>query len=139
MTDEKIIDRGGVKKLWKRFVSKLKAETEGFAAEEDIINALNGYGKLLPYTDYGTISSSFGNNASFTIDGINPFEVKPLKIIARSPYMKTSIYLPSSGTYFLVSSDLGGFYSGGAKIIETTGDSDTTGIKGFVGLMIRLS
>lgn len=53
--------------------------------------------------------------------------------------MKTSIYLPSSGTYFLVSPDLGGFYSGGAKIIETTGDSDTTGIKGFVGLMIRLS
>ena len=67
-----------------------------------------------------------------------------MRIVARSIYAntKSEIYLPSAGTYFLVSLDkVGiGIYSGGTKILKASNGVDPLNATDtFSGLMIRLS
>lgn len=135
MTDEKIIDRGGVKTLWKRFVSKLKTETAGFATADmisdieeklgffsfDAVRAIENY-RSDTYNSYYTLASIAVNHAV-------PFLFSTQGIVNNA-----YVALPSGGTYFVIGSytrrytsgdstanssyDIGTIYSGGTKIVD---------------------
>ena len=108
--------------------------------DSDIVEALEGRVKILPYKDYGTKSSKY-STVNFTIDSIAVDCAKPIRVyLSATGYgITVRILLPSGGTYIVN----GVKYSGGAVFATVTGDTDE-GIPvehhlEFSGWIVRIS
>ena len=108
--------------------------------DSDIVEALEGRVKILPYKDYGTKSSKYGT-VNFTIDSIAVDCAKPIRVYlsAAQDTATVRILLPSGGTYIVD----GDKYSGGAVFATVTGDdNDGSPIERhleFSGWIVRIS
>lgn len=156
MTDEKIIDRGGVKTLWKRFVSKLKTETEGFATA-DMIDEVEAKIGPLTWEEPRVIADQMSN---YTIGAIPIGKIVAIKCNRPGPNTNGgyTIKLPSGGSYLVIAGEIGrdsgayqtsgtyatsGVYSGGATLAtHKYNNSDSGGYNysaNVTGFIVRIS